>query len=104
MPAPHIFVSQMSALFRAAFPKNVIGIEKFPPVPVANRELLEVIPTTVVVPVVTLPLNIERAIGFGVGVTVLLPMTILGAAAEGKTVVDGVLVVDSAVVAIGTDC
>ena len=104
MPAPHILVSQMSALFRAAFPKNVIGIEKFPPVPAANRELLEVTPTTVVVPVVTLPLNIERAIGFGVGVTVLLPMTILGAAAEGKTVVDGVLVVDSAVVAIGTDC
>ena len=36
----------------------------------------------------------ESPIGLGVGVIVLLPITILGTAAEGKTVVDGALVVD----------
>ena len=50
-------------------------------------------PSTVVVPV-RVPLYIESPIGFGVGVIVLLPITILGTAAEGKTVVDGALVVD----------
>ena len=33
-------------------------------------------------------------IGFGVGVIVLLPITIFGTAAEGKIVVAGALVVD----------
>lgn len=94
----------MSALFRAAFLKNIIGIEKFPPVPVINRELLEVISIIVVVPVIIFVLSIKRAMGFGVGIIVLLLIIILGAAAKGKIVVDGILIVDSAVVTISIDC
>ena len=62
-------------------------------------------PRTVVVLPLRVPLKIESAIGFGVGVIVLLPMTILGTAAEGKTVVDGAPVVDPGEAEmIGTDC
>ena len=54
---------------------------------------------------VRVPLKIESAIGFGVGVIVVLPMTILGTAAEGKTVVAGAPVVDPGEAEmIGTDC
>lgn len=62
-------------------------------------------PKTVVVVPLRVPLKIESLTGFGVGVIVLLPITILGTAAEGKTVVDGALVVDPGEGEInGTDC
>ncbi len=58
----------------------------------------------VVVPL-RVPLKIESPIGLGVGVIVLLPITILGTAAEGKTVVDGALVLDPGEAEmIGIDC
>ena len=103
MPAPHAVVSQTSALFTLAFPKNGIGAEKLPPVPVGYMYPPDVIPAIVVVPV-RLPLNMGRPMGLGVGVMVLLPTTMIGAAAEGKFVMDGVFVVDPAVVMIGMDC
>lgn len=60
--------------------------------------------TVVVVPL-RVPVKIESPIGFGVGVMVLLPITILGTAAEGKTVVDGAPVVDPGEAEmIGIDC
>ena len=65
----------------------------------------DVMPRTVVVVPLRIPLKIGSAIGFGVGVIVLLPITILGTAADGKTVVDGAPVVDPGEAVInGIDC
>lgn len=62
-------------------------------------------PMTVVVVPLRVPVKIESPMGFGVGVMVLLPITILGTAAEGKTVVDGAPVVDPGEAEmIGIDC
>ena len=50
-------------------------------------------------------MKIGSPMGFGVGVMVLFPITILGTAAEGKIVVDGAPLVDPGEAEmIGTDC
>ena len=75
---------------------------KFPPVGIIYPP--DVIPIIVVVPGKT-PVKRESPMGFGVGVMVVLAMTILGTPAEGKKVVVGGLVVDPGEADImGTDC